>query len=152
MESWKLAGKKPMTRVTRPWPHLEVERSNTCRRGGKFRRRTAWRVCFTEYMLTSNRLLVCNNSDVNVQQTCIMPSKQKALNGCSSHLQGAGAYCVHPNTGRTACFTQSYSVHNYSTKKKQKQTIRIYRVLKQPKAKMISYFENFARSPKQLLN
>jgi len=34
--SWKMAGRKPMTR---PWPNLEVERSNTWR-GGQFWRHT----------------------------------------------------------------------------------------------------------------
>jgi len=40
-----------------------------------------------------------------------MTSKLKALGGCSSHhLQGAGAYCGGPITGRTAC---KYLYQNY---------------------------------------
>jgi len=78
-----------MTRVT----HFEFERSNTCRE--KF-----WLlVCFTGMLMSTGRLVY------------IITSKLKGLGGCSDHhLQGAGAYCGGPTSGRTTCFQVQFPV------------------------------------------
>jgi len=69
-------GRKEAHDTGDPWPHLEVEKSSTCR-GGSFG--TAQLVYFTGALMSNGRLVYFNTS------------KLKALGGCASHhSHGAG--------------------------------------------------------------